>query len=95
MIVQDANFAANLSGNKMKTDMSHRRSHVIGKGSGAHAPELQKGNRRPSAPVKPVISRRQHGRPVKDNDVSDGGGVWIILLVLVGIIIAAIYFLAL
>lgn len=88
MIVQDANFAANLSGNKKKTElMSHRRSHVIGKGSGSHAPELKKGNRRQNAPVKPVVSRRQHGRPVKDNEVGDGcAGV------LVGIIIAAIYF---
>lgn len=81
-------FAGNLPGVKKKIDMSHRRSHVIGKGSGAHAPELQKGNQHKGAPVKPVISRRQHGKPVKDNEVGDGcAGV------VVGIIIAAIYFL--
>lgn len=91
MIVQVANFAANLSGNKKKIElMSHRRQHVIGRGKGQHAPELQRGNQRQNVHVKPVISRRQHGRPVNDNEVGDGcAGV------VVGIIIAAIYFLTL
>lgn len=75
-------FAGNLPGVKKKIDMSHRRSHVIGKGSGAHAPEVQNGNKRPKAPVKPVIS----GKPIRQPEVGDGcAGI------VVGIIIAAIY----
>ena len=67
--------------------MSHRRSAPSpAKGKGSHSKE-QVPTVRPPGQVKPVVSSRRHGRPV-EREVSNGcAGV------VVGIIIAAIYFL--
>jgi hypothetical protein len=67
--------------------MSHRRSAPSPtKGKGSHL-QQQVPTVRPPGQVKPVVSSRRHGRPV-EREVSNGcAGV------VVGIIIAAIYFL--
>jgi len=67
--------------------MSHRRSAPSpAKGKGSHL-QQQVPTVRPPGQVKPVFSSRRHGKPV-EREVSNGcAGV------LVGIIIAALYFL--
>ena len=67
--------------------MSHRRSSPSpAKGKGSHAKQSVP-TVRPPGQVKPVVSSRRHGKPV-EREVSNGcAGV------VVGIIIAAIYFL--
>ena len=37
----------------------------------------------PSIKPKPVKSRRRHGRPIKNEDVSDGGGEGFIVFILI------------
>ncbi len=67
--------------------MSHRRSAPSPtKGKGSHL-QQQVPTVRPPGQVKPVVSSRRHGKPV-EREVSDAG-----CLGLVGIIIAALYFL--
>ena len=66
--------------------MSHRRSAPSpAKGKGSHSKE-QVPTVRPPGHVKPVVSSRRHGKPV-ELEVSDAG-----CLGVVGIIIAALYF---
>lgn len=38
--------------------------------------------KRPPGRPKPVKSKRKHGRPLKDNDVNDGGGEAVMILIL-------------
>lgn len=75
--------------------MSKRRKSVTGKhGRGMHfeqrIPESQH-----TGPVKPVVSKTRHGRPVRDPEVSDGGCFAFIASILffpiAGIIIALIF----
>lgn len=67
--------------------MSHRRSAPSpAKGKGSHS-QQHVPTVRPPGQVKPVVSSRRHGKPV-EREVSDAG-----CLGLVGIIIAALYFL--
>lgn len=70
--------------------MTKRRAHVTEKkGTGSHAGKTVDPGKRPAGEVRPVISSTRHGKPV-EREVSDGcAGV------VVGIIIAAIYFITL
>ena len=66
--------------------MSHRRASQNAKKKGVHGTEPMK-QARPPGNVRPVVSSRRHGKPV-ERKVSDAG-----CLGVVGIIIAALYFL--
>jgi hypothetical protein len=49
--------------------------------------------KRPPGQPKPVKSKRKHGRPLKDNDVSDGGGEAVMILILLFIFLLIVLFL--